>query len=76
AGLAAFENLMDVVLGNSAIQLSHVIESARILPPQGNNDPFLYGSITVGTASKLEVDWPDINRVYSLAVTSDHERES
>ncbi|NYL70313.1 S8 family serine peptidase, partial [Salmonella enterica] len=29
-----------------------------------------------GTASKLEVDRPDINRVYSLAVTSDHERES
>lgn len=76
AGLAAFGNLMDVVLENSAIQLSHVIESARILPPQGNNDPLLYGAITVGTAYKLEVDRPDLNRVYSLAVTSDHERES
>ena len=76
AGLAAFGDLMDVILDSGAIHLSHVIESARILPPQGNNDPLLYGAITVGTASKLEIDRPDINRVYSLAVTSDHERES
>ncbi len=76
AGLAAFGNLMDVVLDEQPITLSHVIESARILPPTGGNDPVLYGSITVGTAYKLEIDRPDFNRVYSLAVTSDHEMES
>lgn len=76
AGLAAFGNLMDVVLEDDDIHVSHIIESARILPPEGNNDPLLYGAITVGAAYKLEVDRPDFNRVYSLAVTSDHERES
>lgn len=76
AGLAAFGNLMDVVLENESITISHIIESARILPPHGMNEPLLYGDITVGTAYKLEATRSHINRVYSLAVTSDHERES
>ncbi|MBQ4844879.1 S8 family peptidase [Pseudoalteromonas sp. MMG005] len=76
AGLAAFGDLMNVALNNQPITLSHVIESARILPPLGGNDPMLYGAITVGTAYKLEIDRPDMNRIYSLAVTSDYERES
>ncbi|ATI65946.1 subtilase [Edwardsiella tarda] len=76
AGLAAFGNLMDVILEDRPILLSHFIESARILPPRRGNDPALYGAITVGTAYKLEINNPDINRVYSLAVTSTNERES
>ncbi|EMX6285283.1 S8 family peptidase [Providencia rettgeri] len=76
AGLAAFGNLMDCGLDNEPVTLSHFIESGRILPPYGNNDPALYGAITVGTASKLEIDRPDINRVYSLAITSDGSLES
>ncbi|WP_262459311.1 S8 family peptidase [Alloalcanivorax balearicus] len=76
AGLAAFGNLMDIALHEEPIHISHILESARILPPVGENEPRLYGAITVGAAYKLETDRPNLNRVYSLAVTSDHERES
>ncbi len=70
AGIALFENLQHAILDNGTVQLNHYIESARILPPNGQNDPELYGAITVGTAAKLEADRPDWQRVYSLAVTS------
>ncbi len=75
AGLAIFGDLQEALLSTDQISLNHCIESARILPPTGNNDPELYGAITVGTAEKLAVERPDWNRVYSLAVTAGPERE-
>ncbi|MEO1903337.1 MAG: S8 family peptidase [Alcanivorax sp.] len=75
AGLAAFGDLHAALVSSEPIMLNHRIESARILPPAGNNDPELYGAITVGTAAKLEVGMPDCSRVYSLAVTAAPERE-
>lgn len=74
AGLAAFGDLHSVLVSDKPIVLKHRIESGRILPPTGSNDPELYGAITVGTAAKLEVERPEWNRVYSLAVTADPER--
>lgn len=71
AGLAVFGDLHSAVVSTETIELNHCIESARILPPSGNNEPELYGDITVGTASKLEIDAPDINRVFSLSVTAE-----
>jgi hypothetical protein len=76
AGIASFGNLLTLALNDEPILVSHLIESGRILPPSGANDPLLYGAITVGTAYKLEADRPHLNRVYSLAVTSGHEKES
>lgn len=74
AGIAAFGDLMNIALNNAPIVISHVIESARILPPTGSNEPQLFGAITTGTAAKLEIDRPNLNRVYSLAVTaSEHD---
>ncbi|WP_308364332.1 MULTISPECIES: S8 family peptidase [unclassified Microbulbifer] len=71
AGLAVFGDLHLAVVSKETIELNHCIESARILPPTGNNEPELYGDITVGTASKLEIGAPDINRIFSLSVTAE-----
>lgn len=70
AGLALFGDLQSAVLSSEPVIINHYIESARILPPRGNNNPELYGAITVGTAAMLEINQPHWNRVYSLAVTS------
>jgi len=75
AGLAILGDLHEVLVSNEPIKLRHQIESARILPPSGVNDPELYGAITVGTAAKLEVERPGWSRVFSLAVTVEPERE-
>ncbi|MEE8056228.1 MAG: S8 family serine peptidase [Pseudomonadales bacterium] len=70
AGLALFGDLQEVLFSNEEISLSHTIESGRIIPPTGKNDPELYGHITVGTAAKLYIERPELNRVYSLAITA------
>ncbi len=75
AGLATFGDLHDALVSQSEIHLQHRIESGRILPPRGANDPELYGAITVGTAYKLETTRPEWRRVYSLAVTADSKKE-
>tara|TARA_R110002167_G_scaffold231049_1_gene436214 strand:- start:219 stop:2732 length:2514 start_codon:yes stop_codon:yes gene_type:complete len=73
AGLALFGDLQQAVVDSGTVVLAHQIESARIFPPMGSNDPELYGAITIGTAEKIETERPDWNRVYSLAITSDVE---
>ncbi|MCC3701670.1 S8 family peptidase [Rouxiella badensis] len=69
AGLAAFGNLLDVATSQDPILVLFGIESGRILPPSGHNEPSLYGDITISTISKLEISRAYLNRVYSLAVT-------
>lgn len=73
AGIASYGDLLEVALSDEPIESSFVIESARILPPRGANDPKLYGDITLGTLSKLEIQRPHFNRVYSLAITTEPE---
>lgn len=70
AGLAIFGDVQEALVQNHPIFVCHKIESGRILPPRGGNDPELYGAITVGTASMFEAERPTWRRVYSLAVTA------
>lgn len=70
AGLAMFGDLFDALVSTEPIVLGHRIESGRILPPTGVNDPELYGAITTDTAHKLEQARPNATRIYSMAVTA------
>lgn len=75
AGLALFGDLIPALLAGDRIALGHGIESGRILPPLGVNDPELYGAITVETAAKLEAARPESRRIFSMAVTATSERQ-
>ncbi len=75
-GLAVFGDLQEVLLNQELIQVNHMLESARIIPPNGENEPELYGEITIGAVSKHEIARPDWNRVCSLAVTADSTKDS
>ena len=46
AGLALYRDLTPVVASSSPVRLHHRLESVKILPPQGQNPPELYGAIT------------------------------
>lgn len=73
AGVAAFgANLLDYLTSTQPIELTHEIESGRILPPPpGFNEKKLYGAITLDTINRLIADRPFARRVYSLAVTTE-----
>lgn len=71
AGIAGLGSLQELLESNDVIKINHVIESARILPPQGFNKPELYGAITTETSYKIEINNTHIkNRIYSLAISA------
>lgn len=70
AGLAAFGDLAAPLASASPYVLRHCLESVKILPPTGANDPDLYGAITAQAVARPEVTAPRRLRAYSLAVTS------
>lgn len=70
AGLALFGDLATVLASTQPVTLRHCLESVKILPPTGQNDPDLYGAVTAVAVSRPEIQEPERNRVFSMAVTA------
>lgn len=70
AGVCIFGNLEEALAYNNNIEINHSLESYKILPPNGNNEPELYGSITSQSVSNLLIDNPNRKRVICMAITS------
>ena len=71
AGVALYGDV-EAALGHAGpIRLSHRIETVKILPPAGQNDPDLYGAITGLGIGLAEAQAPRRQRVICMAVTSD-----
>ena len=71
SGLALYGDLVEPLSGNDPVVLNHVLESVKILPDQGANDPDLYGYITAEAMSRAEIQAPDRPRVFCLATSSE-----
>lgn len=71
SGLALYGDLTPILVGNEPITLGHRLESVKILPDRGQNDPDLYGYITASAVSRAEIQAPDRGRVFCMAVTAD-----
>jgi hypothetical protein len=70
AGLATFGNLEKHLSHNLPVILEHRLESVKILPPSGENNPNLYGEITMQAVSLAEIQAPQRERVIVMAVGS------
>jgi len=71
AGLALYGALERALLESDELPLTHRLESVKILPPVGKNEPPDYGPITVGSMAKAELQSPQRSRVFCLATTSE-----
>ena len=72
AGICEYFHLMALMEDNAPINISHHLESVKILPSNGTeNEPELYGAITADAVSLTEIENPGVNRVFCMAVTSD-----
>lgn len=71
AGLALYSCLTELLPDDSPVTLQHRLESVKILPDNGANDPDHYGAITEEAVARAEVESPTRNRVLCLAVTAD-----
>ena len=73
AGLALHGDLVAPLAGIQPIRLDHRLESVKVLPPAGfpDNDPHSYGPITQSAILLAEINKPDRNRVFCMAVTNE-----
>lgn len=70
AGLVLYGNLVHPLASTAETQVLHRLESVKILPPEGENPPHLYGWITAQAASRVEELHPDRRRVFSMMTTA------
>ena len=70
AGVSLYADLFEALGASGDIKLLHRLESIKILPTNGQNDPELYGAITEQGVSLPEIQAPDRRRVFCMAITS------
>lgn len=71
AGIALYGNLYNSLVTSRTVYLTHRLESVKILPNQGENDPKFYGAITKEGVSRVEISNPERQRVICMPVTSE-----
>lgn len=71
AGMAAFGDLTLAMQSDEDVVPRCYLESCKILPPQGANDPALYGAVTRSAVGIAEIAAPQRKRVFQMAVTAD-----
>jgi hypothetical protein len=70
AGLAAYGDLTPVLDSTGPVALTHWLESVKVLPRFGSNEPEHYGLVTQEAISLAEINAPERQRVFALAVTA------
>ncbi len=71
SGMSLYGDLVPILNGNGPVELAHRLESVKILPDHGGNDPDLYGHITASAISRAEVTAPQRPRAVCLSVTAE-----
>jgi hypothetical protein len=75
AGGTGYGNLIEILPENGPVYINHILESVKILPEHGKNDPELWGDITSRGISLAEIQAPDRKRICCMAVSSDDTRD-
>ncbi|MFK5950273.1 MAG: S8 family peptidase [Methylococcales bacterium] len=75
AGTALYGDLTPLLESGDALSIRHVLESVKILPHDGENDPNLWGYITAQGVSRAEIQASDRKRTYCMAVTATDTRD-
>jgi len=70
AGLASLGDLAPLLSSGGPVSVQHRLESVKILPPAGRNDPDVYGAITQEAVARAEAVAPDVARAICLTVTT------
>ena len=70
AGLAAYGDLTPLLDSSEPVKLTHWLESVKVLPRFGSNEPEHYGLITQEAISLAEINAPERQRVFAMAVTA------
>lgn len=75
AGIALYGDLSPLLSSIDLVVLRHRLESVKILPPDGDNDPKLYGALTLEAVSRAELQAPRRARAVCMTVTTTDSRD-
>jgi hypothetical protein len=75
AGLAGWGDLTEVLESSSAIQISHRLESVKVLNRSGDNKGKNLGDLTSQGIALPQISKPHLNRVFSMALTTTDSRD-
>lgn len=72
AGLALYGDLESLLNDARQVELSHAVESMKLLPPRGfpKTKPPSYGVVTEGAVALVETERPNIRRAFCLATSA------
>lgn len=70
AGLALYRDLQEAISTQHGVRLKHRLESVKLLPDTGSNDPDVYGAMTARAVDQAEISARDRARVFMLAITA------
>lgn len=73
AGVIIYGDLYHHLMSKDPVHLFYRLESVKILPPSGENEPELYGSITEEAVKIVESAQPERLRAFCMATTSKYE---
>ena len=75
AGTALYGDLTPLLESSDSVPVPHILESVKILPHDGENEPQLWGYITAQGVSRAEIQAPHRKRSYCMAVTATDTRD-
>lgn len=75
AGIALYGDLSESMANLPPVNLTHHLESVKLLRTNGGNGDKHHGLITVEAVSRPEISAPDRKRVFSMAVTAKDNRD-
>jgi hypothetical protein len=70
AGLVLYGDLLEVLSGADPIQITHRVQSLKLIHARDPHRPELYGTVTIEGVSRLEIDAAR-RRIYCMAITAD-----
>ncbi|HHP7231103.1 MAG TPA: S8 family peptidase [Xenococcaceae cyanobacterium] len=71
AAIVLYQDLFTPLTTSQKIQLTHCLESVKIMPDRGDNNPKLYGDITKQAIARAEINAPNRKRIICMPVTSE-----
>lgn len=75
AGLATYGDLTDVFADNNPVDVTHRLESVKLINEDDQHEPGLYGAVTAEGVDKVEKKAPGRKRVFCMAVTTTDDRD-
>ncbi len=75
AGMVLYGDLTETFSHGGPVELTHSLESVKILPPTGHNPPHLYGDICAEAIARAEIQNPNRARTVCMAVCTTDGRD-